>query len=229
MDRMAVPISPRRGRPKASSRSEVETTAVRLFTEHGYEETTLEMICAASGVSKSTFFRYFTGKSEVLWYVFDKHVQSLHDRLEEAALGSTTMETLHDVLIVNARVHMGYNTSWSQRFRIYDTVPTLRAEAAGRWENYRKVISDFVAVREGLDTRSIIPAAIAGAVQSMFVSELRLAVARGSSIEEFLVALGEGSIPVCNAMQKVLDASRASHVPWAAGRGRNNPQVLVWE
>lgn len=222
-------VSPKRGRPKASSRSVVETTAVQMFIEYGYEETTLDMICAAIGVSKSTFFRYFAGKSDVLWYVFDKHVQALHDRLEEAALGSTTMETLHDVLIANARVHMEYNASWAARFTIYDTVPSLRSEAAGRWENYRKVISDFVAVREGLDTRSILPAAIAGAVQSMFVSELRLAVARRSSIDDFIGALGNGSIPVCNAMQSVLDTARDSHVPWAAERGRDNPHVLVWE
>lgn len=47
--------------------------AWQLFAEHGYEATTIEQIAEASGMSRRTFFRYFTGKDEL---VLDRLVQS---------------------------------------------------------------------------------------------------------------------------------------------------------
>jgi AcrR family transcriptional regulator len=40
--------------------------AFALFVDRGYEETTVEDICAVAGISRSTFFRYFPSKEEVL-------------------------------------------------------------------------------------------------------------------------------------------------------------------
>src|SRR5712691_9666645 len=50
---------PRRGRPPGTSRRELELIALRLFTEQGFDNTTIEQIAAEAGVSKRTFFRYF--------------------------------------------------------------------------------------------------------------------------------------------------------------------------
>jgi AcrR family transcriptional regulator len=40
--------------------------AVDLFTEHGYDATTVAQIAARAGVTRSTFFRHFSDKREVL-------------------------------------------------------------------------------------------------------------------------------------------------------------------
>jgi len=40
---------------------------VRLFTEHGYEQTTAAGIAAEAGLTERTFFRYFADKREVLF------------------------------------------------------------------------------------------------------------------------------------------------------------------
>ena len=47
----------RRGRPPGTSARELEVIALRLFTEDGFEDTTVDRIAAAAGVSKRTFFR----------------------------------------------------------------------------------------------------------------------------------------------------------------------------
>ena len=65
---------PRRGRPPGTSRRELELIALRLFTQQGFDNTTIEQIAAEAGVSKRTFFRYFSSKSSVLWSEFDHEV-----------------------------------------------------------------------------------------------------------------------------------------------------------
>ena len=48
------------------TRERIETAAMRLFVEQGFEETTVAQIAEAAGVSEMTFFRYFTSKDAVV-------------------------------------------------------------------------------------------------------------------------------------------------------------------
>jgi AcrR family transcriptional regulator len=54
-----------RWQPNASSR--LVLAAVDLFAERGYENTTVIEIAERAGLTKSTFFRHFTDKREVLF------------------------------------------------------------------------------------------------------------------------------------------------------------------
>ena len=53
----------RRGRPPGTSRRALELIALRLFTEQGFEETTIDQIAAEAGISRRGFFRYFDSKA----------------------------------------------------------------------------------------------------------------------------------------------------------------------
>jgi len=46
--------------------AQISEMAIELFIEQGYEETTVEDICAVAGISRSSFFRYFHSKEDVL-------------------------------------------------------------------------------------------------------------------------------------------------------------------
>ncbi|MFC4907405.1 TetR/AcrR family transcriptional regulator [Actinomadura gamaensis] len=48
------------------ARQRLVVAAVDLFTEQGYDATTVAQIAARAGVTRSTFFRHFTDKREVL-------------------------------------------------------------------------------------------------------------------------------------------------------------------
>jgi AcrR family transcriptional regulator len=54
-----------RQRKKTATRDRIRSCALRLFSEHGYDATTVEQVAAAAGVSHMTFFRYFPTKEDV--------------------------------------------------------------------------------------------------------------------------------------------------------------------
>ena len=49
------------------ARERLETAALALFVENGYEETTVAQIADRAGLNRATFFRHFADKREVLF------------------------------------------------------------------------------------------------------------------------------------------------------------------
>src|SRR5690554_5159795 len=46
--------------------AEITAVAMELFLEHGFEQTTIDQIVAAAGISRRSFFRYFGTKEDVV-------------------------------------------------------------------------------------------------------------------------------------------------------------------
>jgi len=55
-----------RERKRRETRRRLAETGLRLFLQHGYEETTLDTIAEAAGVSRRTVFHYFEQKDDIL-------------------------------------------------------------------------------------------------------------------------------------------------------------------
>lgn len=55
-----------RERKRVETIRRITDAGVRLFTERGYESTTLEAIAAEAGISRRTFFHYFKSKDDIL-------------------------------------------------------------------------------------------------------------------------------------------------------------------
>lgn len=71
----------RAGRPKASSRETLAEAACELFLERGYDATSVADITQRAGVSRSSFFNYFSSKSDVLWSGLDDRIDRAVDDL----------------------------------------------------------------------------------------------------------------------------------------------------
>jgi AcrR family transcriptional regulator len=57
-----------RERKKARTRADLQRHALHLFRDRGYAATTVDDIAAAAEVSRSTFFRYFPNKEDVVLF-----------------------------------------------------------------------------------------------------------------------------------------------------------------
>jgi AcrR family transcriptional regulator len=73
----------RAGRPRASSRETLAEAACELFLEQGYDATSVADITRRAGVSRSSFFNYFSSKSDVLWSGIDTRLGSAVAALSE--------------------------------------------------------------------------------------------------------------------------------------------------
>ena len=56
------------GRWQPDARGRLEQAALELYTERGFDETTVADIAERAGLTERTFFRHFTDKREVLFW-----------------------------------------------------------------------------------------------------------------------------------------------------------------
>lgn len=65
------------GRPRVTSRETIAEAACELFLEQGFAQTSVVDIAQRSGVSRSSFFNYFSAKEDVFWAGFDETLDEL--------------------------------------------------------------------------------------------------------------------------------------------------------
>jgi AcrR family transcriptional regulator len=76
------------------ARERLIVAAVDLFTEQGYDATTVAQIAERAGITRSTFFRYFSDKREVLAAGQETLSRLLAEGIAEAPAGATPLEAV---------------------------------------------------------------------------------------------------------------------------------------
>ena len=75
------PASP--GRRPITTRDEISTIAIDMFTEAGFENTSVDDIADAAGIARRTLFRYYPSKNAICWGDFDAHLDEMRTLLSE--------------------------------------------------------------------------------------------------------------------------------------------------
>lgn len=149
-----------RGRPPGTSARALELIALQLFTENGFDETTVEQIAAQAGVSRRTFFRYFDSKASVLWHEFDQEVEALRAAFADVPDDLSMMDAIRQVVVGVNRYRAEDVAELRTRMNLIGSVPALHASAAPHYDAWEHAVSDFVAARIGQPADSLIPLAI---------------------------------------------------------------------
>ncbi|HEX3490254.1 MAG TPA: helix-turn-helix domain-containing protein [Streptosporangiaceae bacterium] len=77
-----------------NARARLVVAALDLFTEQGYDSTTVSQIADRAGLTKTTFFRHFPDKREVLFAGQDIHRQILADAIAGVPGQATPLEAV---------------------------------------------------------------------------------------------------------------------------------------
>ena len=67
------------------TRQQILETAQRLFTEHGYDATSLQMIADEMGLTKAAVYYHFRAKTDILRAAMQPGIQRLESLLDETA------------------------------------------------------------------------------------------------------------------------------------------------
>ncbi|MFJ9414296.1 TetR/AcrR family transcriptional regulator [Streptomyces sp. NPDC101227] len=153
----ATPGGGLRERKKQRTRDALIRAALELFTEQGYEATTIDEIAETVDVSQRTYFRYFANKEEVVFAVQEmveaRFLAELRERpATEApltALRSAVMVAWDEIgsaiaSVVPVELHM-------RSYRMIESTPALVAAHLRRSSDLEEQIARLIAAREGLD------------------------------------------------------------------------------
>jgi AcrR family transcriptional regulator len=69
---------------RAESRAKLLATALRLFAEQGYEQTTVKLIAQEAGIAQGLLYNYFASKDALLRALFTQGMQDVRATFTEA-------------------------------------------------------------------------------------------------------------------------------------------------
>lgn len=152
---------PTPGRPRTTSRDEVQRVALALFAERGFEETTLDEVAAAVGVSRRTLFRYYPSKNDIVWGEFSEQLEGLRARFAAAEPDEPLMEVVRRAVV--AFNDYGDQDELRIRMALITSVPALQGHSMLRYRDWCDVVAEFVAARLRARMDDHLPQVIANA------------------------------------------------------------------
>ena len=214
------PAVARRGRPPSTSRRELQLIALRLFSERGFENTTIEQIAAEAGVSERTFFRYFTTKASVLWAEFETEVETIRASLAAVSDEVPMMDAIRGAVVAANHYRAEDVPETRQRMNLIAMVPALSFSAAEHYEAWEQAVREFAGRRLGQPAESLYPLAVGRATLAVCRAAYDRWAARADNdltvyLDAALSALSAGFAPetMPTAVQQLARAEVPGRLP----------------
>lgn len=141
---MMVPM----GRWEPDGQRRLIVAAVDLFAEKGYEATTVNEIAQRAGLTKTTFFRHFRDKREVLFVGQEPLSKLLADGIAEAPDAATPLEAIAAGLDAATGVFRPEQREFGPRMQqVIADSPELRERAAFKHASFAEAMAEALRKR----------------------------------------------------------------------------------
>src|ERR1700684_3189808 len=110
---------------KLSSRDSLARAAFTLFAECGYEQTTVDDITERAGVGRTTFFRHYRSKEDVIFPDHDRLLRQI-DRRRRSSSHGTALAAVSDAVRLVLLHYLDEGELARRRYVLTSAVPALR-------------------------------------------------------------------------------------------------------
>lgn len=147
---------------KQSARDRLARAAFELFDERGYEHTTVEDITARAGVGRTTFFRHYRSKEEVIFPDHDSLLARIEGRLASSGSG-TALVAVSDAVRLVLLHYVEEGDLARRRYALTSTVAVLRDREIASVGRYQRLFREFLAAWMGDSRQSALRAELMSA------------------------------------------------------------------
>lgn len=155
---------PQRTTSRDRTRDQLRRTAFELFRERGYDETSVDDIAARAGVGRTTFFRTFRSKEQVIFPDHESILARIEERLSSASPDGMLLAVSEAARLVLA-TYVEEAGLARARYELTRSVPTLRDREVAGMQQYqmlfRRHLRDWLQDDPDADLRAEL---LAGAV-----------------------------------------------------------------
>jgi len=130
---------------KRATRGALAEAAIDLFTTKGFDETRVEDIAAAAGVTARTFFLHFGSKEAAAFPDHDERVEALAEALASDE-SEDPLPLLRSLIVLGVSATSGSRIR-AKRYRLFNDIEALRHRDVLGDLAYERVIVDHLVAR----------------------------------------------------------------------------------
>lgn len=161
-------------------RAQIAETAWNVFAERGFEDVTVNEVAEATGISRASFFRYFSSKEEAVFVALEAMGAEIATALEERPPREGTWEALRRAFDAATPNYASNPARSLARLNLTRETPSLRAHQLERQARWRGLIGPALAIRTGLDPADVrIEAVVGAAIAALDAATERWALSGG--------------------------------------------------
>lgn len=113
-----------------ATRARIADIAVRLFSEGGFDETTMEDVAEAAGVSRRTVYRHFPSKDELVFENPQNWLAHFDANIDQRDHTLPLHDICREALVAVAQLIQDDADSVLAAYRVYASTPSLRGRNA---------------------------------------------------------------------------------------------------
>jgi AcrR family transcriptional regulator len=129
---------------KPPARERLAEAAFALFDERGYEQATVDDITERAGLGRTTFFRHYRSKEDVIFPDHDRLLGQIAERLRTSSHG-TALVAVSDAVRLVLLHYIDEGDLARRRYALTSRVPALRDREIATVARYQRLFREFIA------------------------------------------------------------------------------------